>query len=64
MSGVLPLGKGVILVPFAGAESTLAAENAMSYQSIGIEKDRDYFLMATGSIPKLTNYRANGSSKL
>lgn len=64
VSGVLPLGKGVILDPFAGAGSTLAAGNAMSYQSIGIEKDRDYFLMATGSIPKLTNYRANGSSKL
>ncbi|MEE2981735.1 MAG: DNA methyltransferase [Pseudomonadota bacterium] len=43
VSGVLPLGKGVILDPFAGAESTLAAGNAMSYQSIGIEKDRDYF---------------------
>ncbi|MCZ6665191.1 MAG: DNA methyltransferase [Gammaproteobacteria bacterium] len=56
--GGLPLGKGVILDPFAGAGSTLAAGNAISYQSIGIEKDRNYFLIATSSIPKLTNYQA------
>ena len=61
--GVLPLGKGVILDPFAGAGSTLAAGNAISYQSIGIEKDRDYFLIATSSIPKLTNYQGNESSR-
>lgn len=61
--GVLPLGKGVVLDPFAGAGSMLAACNAISYQSIGIEKDRNYFLIATESIPKLTNYRGKGSAK-
>lgn len=51
--GVLPLGKGVVLDPFAGAGSTLAAAEAMGYESIGIEKDADYFNAAINAIPKL-----------
>jgi len=58
--GVLPLGEGIVLDPFAGAGSTLAACNAVGYHSIGIEKDRDYFLLGAESIPKLTNYAGNG----
>lgn len=50
---VLPLGKGVILDPFAGAGSTLAAAEAVGYQSIGIEKDPHFFDMACESIPSL-----------
>jgi len=50
---VLPLGKGIILDPFAGAGSTLAAAEAMGYQSIGVEKDEHYFDMARAVIPKL-----------
>ncbi len=57
---VLPLGDGVILDPFAGSGSTLAASNAVGYQSIGIEKDRHYFLIAQEAIPKLTAYAVNG----
>jgi len=49
----LPLGQGVILDPFAGSGSTLAAANAMGYQSIGIEKDPEYVKMAKGAIAKL-----------
>lgn len=41
--GVLPLGEGLVLDPFAGAGSTLAAAEAVGYRSIGIEKDRHYF---------------------
>lgn len=51
--GVLPLGTGVVLDPFAGAGSTLAAAEAMGYESIGVEKDPDYFTVATDAIPKL-----------
>ena len=58
--GVLPLGEGIVLDPFAGAGSTLAAGNAIGYRSLGIEKDRDYFLLAKEAIPKLTNYAGNG----
>ena len=53
----LPLGKGVILDPFAGSGSTLAAANAIGYDSIGVEKDPVYFLMAEDAIPKLTAYQ-------
>lgn len=55
--GALPLGEGTILDPFAGAGSTLAACNAVSYESVGVENDRYYFLMAVEAIPKLTSYR-------
>jgi len=52
--GVLPLGEGVVLDPFAGAGSTLAAAEAVGYSSIGIEKDPHYFDMATRSIQPLS----------
>ena len=50
---VLPLGEGVILDPFAGAGSTLAAAEALNYASIGVEKDSVYYDMACEAIPKL-----------
>lgn len=54
---VLPLGEGVVLDPFAGAGSTLAAAEVCGYSSIGIEIDESYFSMATHSIPKLKSLR-------
>ena len=51
--GVLPLGEGVVLDPFAGSGSTLAAVQAIGYDSIGIEKDEHYFDIARLAIPKL-----------
>ena len=50
---VLPMGEGVVLDPFAGAGSTLAAAESLGYASIGVEKDAAYFEMARNSIPKL-----------
>ena len=50
---VLPVGVGVILDPFAGAGSTLAAAESLGYASIGVEKDAAYFEMARNAIPKL-----------
>ncbi|MFO7899177.1 MAG: DNA methyltransferase [Planctomycetota bacterium] len=54
---VLPLGEGVVVDPFAGAGSTLAAAEAVGYASIGIEKDEHYFEMARKAIPKLAQMR-------
>lgn len=57
MRGVLPLGKGIVLDPFCGAGSTLAAAEAVGYASIGVEKDERYFAMAREAIPRLARYR-------
>ena len=58
--GVLPLGEGTILDPFAGTGSTLAAAEAVGYRSIGIEKDRRYFELASEAIPKLIRFQPAG----
>ena len=51
--GVLPLGEGVILDPFAGSGSTLAAANAVGYASIGIEMNDRYIEVARGAVERL-----------
>lgn len=51
--GALPLGEGVVLDPFAGSGSTLAAAEAVGYASIGLEKDEHYFDGACIAIPRL-----------
>ena len=55
--GVLPLGEGVVLDPFAGAASTLAAAEAVGYASIGVERDAAYFKLATEALPRLAALR-------
>lgn len=59
--GVLPLGEGLVLDPFAGSGSTLAAAEAVGYQSIGIEKDREFFNIAKDAIPSLANLKVDQS---
>lgn len=49
----LPMGKGVILDPFMGSGSTIAAATAQGLQSFGIESDRSWFRMAEKAIPRL-----------
>jgi DNA modification methylase len=56
----LPLGTGIILDPFMGGGSTIAAAVAVGYESIGIEHDRAFFQTATVGIPKLANLNGNG----
>ena len=55
--GVLPLGRGVVLDPFAGAASTLAAAEAVGYESIGVERDSGYFELARVGLPRLAALR-------
>jgi site-specific DNA-methyltransferase (adenine-specific) len=50
----LPLGEGVVLDPFAGSGSTLAAANFVGYESIGVEKDPVYAKMAAKAIEPLS----------
>lgn len=52
----LPLGEGVILDPFMGSGSTIAAAAACGLRSIGIELSTEYFLMATKAIPLLADF--------
>jgi DNA modification methylase len=56
----LPLGTGIVLDPFMGGGSTIAAAVSVGYQSIGIEHDRTFFQMAAAGIPQLANFNGNG----
>jgi DNA modification methylase len=58
----LPLGKGVVLDPFMGGGSTIAAASAVGYESIGIEADREFFRIALKAVPQLAQLTANGAS--
>lgn len=53
----LPLGEGVVVDPFMGSGSTIAAGEAVGVQTIGIERYRDYYDMARKAIPKLKDIR-------
>ncbi len=50
---ILPLGQGLVLDPFAGSGSTLAAADAVGYESVGTELDPAYVEMARTAIPAL-----------
>jgi DNA modification methylase len=50
----LPLGEGIVLDPFAGGGSTLAAAEFLGYESIGIESDLKYVNVAVKGMPKLS----------
>ncbi|HVV92138.1 MAG TPA: DNA methyltransferase [Hyphomicrobiales bacterium] len=53
----LPLGSGVVVDPFAGSGSTLAASSAVGYRSIGVEKDPRYAGLAREAIPRLASIK-------
>jgi site-specific DNA-methyltransferase (adenine-specific) len=55
----LPLGHGVVLDPFMGGGSTVAAAVAQGYSCIGLEKDPAYFQMARKAIPGLATLSTN-----
>lgn len=58
----LPLGEGVVLDPFMGGGSTIAAACAVGYRSIGVEHDPEFFAIATRAIPRLAALVPNGES--
>ena len=56
----LPGGDGVVLDPFAGSGTTLAAAEALGAPGIGVEIDREYWQVAQAAIPALA--RLQGGS--
>lgn len=50
---LLPLGEGRVLDPFMGSGSTIAAAEAVGYESVGVELDADYFRLAENAVPRL-----------
>jgi DNA modification methylase len=56
----LPLNERVILDPFMGSGSTIAAAAACNLQSIGLELDPEYFSLAARAIPELARYPPGG----
>jgi site-specific DNA-methyltransferase (adenine-specific) len=51
----LPLGKGLVLDPFMGSGSTIAAATALGYGAIGLERDGEFFELARTAIPALAS---------
>lgn len=54
---VLPLGTGIVIDPFMGSGSTVAAAEAVGVQCIGIEKHAAYYGLAKKSIEGLSRVR-------
>jgi site-specific DNA-methyltransferase (adenine-specific) len=52
---LLPMGSGQVLDPFCGSGSTIAACQAVKYDSIGVEIDDEYFSILIKNIRELSN---------
>jgi site-specific DNA-methyltransferase (adenine-specific) len=50
----LPLGEGIVLDPFMGSGSMVAAAEAVGYSSIGIERYEEYYLISQQAILELS----------
>jgi site-specific DNA-methyltransferase (adenine-specific) len=57
----LPLGEGVILDPFMGSGSTVAAAEAQGLTCVGVERFADYFELAKHAVPGLAQLRIDAS---
>lgn len=60
----LPLGEGLVLDPFMGAGSTIAAAIAVGYRSVGIESDPAFFDVAVSAIPALAELSVNETTRI
>lgn len=57
---VLPLGEGVILDPFMGSGSTVAAAVACGLSAIGLERSEEFYQLAVSAVPRLADLKLNG----
>ena len=60
----LPLGEGVVLDPFMGSGSTIAAAASLGVRSVGLEIDKEFFQLAERAIPQLVELHAQQSMEL
>jgi site-specific DNA-methyltransferase (adenine-specific) len=60
----LPLGEGIILDPFMGSGSTVAAAEALKLCCVGVERHADYYTLSLRAIPQLAGCKTttNGST--
>lgn len=58
----LPLGEGLIVDPFMGSGSTIAAAKAVGYKAVGIERHEEYFRMAAQAVPKLATLKVEAAN--
>ena len=49
----LPLGQGIVVDPFMGSGSTVAAAEFLGLSAIGVERDEKFFALAATAVPKL-----------
>ena len=57
--GSLPMQEGVILDPFMGSGSAIAAATALGLQSIGVEIDKHFYDIAECAVPLLATIEAD-----
>lgn len=60
----LPLKRGIILDTFSGSGSTLAAAEYFGYESIGIEKDAEFYKIGITAIEALARLYTNQATNL
>lgn len=60
----LPLGTGVVVDPFMGAGSTVAAAEAIGYPCVGVERYASYYEVSVKAVPLLRDIRGNGAARL
>ncbi|MBW7904875.1 MAG: site-specific DNA-methyltransferase [Phycisphaerae bacterium] len=51
----LPLGQGIIVDPFMGAGSTIAAANAVGVSAMGVERDETFYELARNAVARLAS---------
>lgn len=54
----LPCEEGIVLDPFMGSGSTIAAATFLGMSSIGLEIDGEYFELAARAIPQLAGHKS------
>jgi DNA modification methylase len=54
---VLPVGEGIVLDPFMGSGSTIAAAAACGLRGIGLEVDAEFYRLARSAVPRLASVR-------